>query len=243
MSALVVDDEAPALDELTFLLHAMPEIALVHAARNPSDAFRRIQERRYDIVFLDVRMPALNGIEFGGILHRFADPPAIVIVTAFEEYAFRAFEIGVQDYLLKPVSRGRLRTALGRVTAGPPSGRGSPPDYDSLASIPVETAGRTRFIPRAQVLWAEAEGDYVRLRMADGNTHLVRMAMSHLEGKWSAHGFIRIHRGYLVALAHITEFSVAGATHAVTVAGRSLPVSRRHARDVRDRILRAGRRG
>jgi DNA-binding LytR/AlgR family response regulator len=89
----------------------------------------------------------------------------------------------------------------------------------------------------------EAEGDYVRLRMADGNTHLVRMAMSHLEEKWAAHGFIRIHRGYLVALAHISEFSVAGANHSVTVAGRSLPVSRRHARDVRDRILRAGRRG
>lgn len=221
----------------------MPEIALVHAAQSPGDALRRLQERRYDIVFLDVRMPILNGIEFGGILHRFADPPAIVIVTAFEQYAVRAFDIGVRDYLLKPVSSQRLRTALDRVVDGQSGGRGSVQGDDSLATIPVETAGRTRFVPRDKVLWVETEGDYVRLHMADGNAHLVRMAMSHLEEKWSAFGFIRIHRGYLVALTHITEFSVAGASHSVMVAGRSLPVSRRHARDVRDRIFRTGRRG
>jgi DNA-binding LytR/AlgR family response regulator len=249
-SALVIDDETPALDELSYLLRTNFPIAPVHAAQNASDALRRLQERRYDVVFLDVRMPELNGIELGNVLRRFAAPPAIVYVTAYEEYAVRAFDIGACDYLLKPVSRARLRTALERAlgpraalsTPGRPHEPG-PPGDDSSDLIPVEAAGRTRFVSREQVHWVEAEGDYVRLHTADGGAHLVRIPISHLEERWSAHGFIRIHRGYLVSFKHITEFSVTGSVHTVVVAGRSLPVSRRHVRDVRDRILRVGRRG
>ena len=241
-SALVIDDEAPARDELSYLLRTSFSIAPVDTAENSSDAFRCLQERSYDVVFLDVRMPALNGIELGNVLCRFAEPPAIVFVTAFEQYAVRAFEIGACDYLLKPVSRARLSTALGRAL-GRWSDHPDSQDDDPFATIPVETAGRTRFIPREQVRWVEAEGDYVRLHTTDGSAYLLRMPISHLEERWSAYGFIRIHRGFLVQVKHITEFSVTNGVHAVTVAGRSLPVSRRHVRDVRDRILRAGRRG
>jgi len=245
-SALVIDDEAPALDELSYLLRSTFSFAPVDAAQNPGDAFRYLQDRSYDIVFLDVRMPALNGIELGNVLRRFATPPAIVFVTAYEEYAVRAFDLGACDYLLKPVSSARLRTALGRAL-GPSLGRSpdqpDPPPDDPSATIPVEVAGRTRFVHRDQVRWVEAEGDYVRLHTLDGSAYLVRMPISHLEERWSAYGFIRIHRGFLVPFKHITEFSVTNGVHAVTVAGQSLPVSRRHVRDVRDRILRAGRRG
>jgi DNA-binding LytR/AlgR family response regulator len=257
-SALVIDDESPALDELSYLLRTNFPIDPVHAAQNASDAFRCLQQRRYDVVFLDVRMPELNGIELGNVLRRFAAPPAIVYVTAYEEYAVRAFDIGACDYLLKPVSRARLRTALERAlgpraalaNTGPNTGpavpaaghAGSSSGEDPSDLIPVETAGRTRFISREQVHWVEAEGDYVRLHTADGGAHLVRIPISHLEERWSAHGFIRIHRGYLVSFKHITEFSVTGSVHLVVVGGRSLPVSRRHVRDVRDRILRVGRR-
>ena len=248
-SALVIDDESPALDELSYLLRTNFPIDPVHAAQTASDALRHLQERRYDVVFLDVRMPELNGIELGNVLRRFAAPPAIVYVTAYEEYAVRAFDIGACDYLLKPVSRARLGTALERALG--PTGRtrelgrreAESPGDDASDLIPVETAGRTRFISREQVRWAEAEGDYVRLHTADGGAHLVRIPISHLEERWSAFGFIRIHRGFLVSLKHITEFSVTGSVHTVMVGGRSLPVSRRHVRDVRDRILRVGRRG
>jgi DNA-binding LytR/AlgR family response regulator len=239
-SALVIDDEAPARDELSYLLRAF-SIAPVDAVQNSSDAFRYLHERSYDVVFLDVRMPALNGIELGNVLRRFTSPPAIVFVTAFEEYAVRAFDIGACDYLLKPVSRERLSTALGRALGRSPDQPESP-GGDAFARIPVEIAGRTRLIAREQVHWAEAEGDYVRLHTTDGSAHLVRMPISHLAERWSAYGFIRIHRGFLVQVKHITEFSVTNGVHAVTVAGHSLPVSRRHVRDVRDRILRAGRR-
>lgn len=259
VSALVVDDEAPALDELSYMLRTGFGVAVVHGARNSSEAFRRIQQRRYDVVFLDIRMPGLSGIEIASVLHQFASPPAVVIVSAFEDYAVRAFDIGACDYLLKPVSRSRLAVALERAltarqspglaatsAAGMvpglvlrPSG-GYPTGDDPTATIPVETGGRTRFVSREEVRWVEAQGDYVRLHMADGEAHLVRMPISRLEEMWANFGFIRIHRGYLVPFKHVTEFSAVGGNHTVTVAGHSLPVSRRHVRDLRDRILRAG---
>jgi len=241
-SALVIDDEAPALDELSYLLRTTFSITPVDAAQNSADALRCLQERPYDVVFIDVRMPGLNGIELGNVLRRFATPPAIIFVTAYEEYALRAFDVGACDYLLKPVSRARLHTALARALGRSPDQHDRAPDDDPSAMIPVETAGRTRFIARDQVSWVEAEGDYVRLHTADGDTHLVRMPISHLEERWAAHGFIRIHRSYLVSFKRITEFSVTAGIHSVTVAGHPLPVSRRHVRDVRDRILRPGRR-
>jgi DNA-binding LytR/AlgR family response regulator len=266
-AALVVDDEAPALDELSYLLRSMPAISAVDVAASSSDALRCLQERPYDIVFLDIRMPSLNGIELANVLGRFAAPPAIVFVTAYEEYAVSAFDVGACDYLLKPVSAARLRMALGRALGRPgadeggrareaglageggratEAGRGDerrpPGDDDSLGAISVEAAGRAWLITPGQVCWVESVGDYVRLHMTEGDAHLLRMPISHLEEKWAAHGFIRIHRGYLVSVDKITEFSVWGSNHTVKVAGRSLPVSRRHARDVRDRVLRPGRR-
>ena len=240
-TALVVDDEAPALDELSYLLRAMPAISAVHVAQSSSEALRSLQARRYDVVFLDVRMPSLNGIELASVLGRFASPPAVVIVTAYEEYALRAFDIGACDYLLKPVSRTRLSTALSRALGRGSDRPGEPGDGDS-AEIPLEAAGRTRWVTPGQVRWVEAEGDYVRLHTAEGDSHLLRMPISHLEERWAAHGFIRIHRSYLVSVGNIAELSVAGNNHSVKVCGQWLPVSRRHARDVRDRLLRAGRR-
>jgi DNA-binding LytR/AlgR family response regulator len=240
-TALVVDDEVPALDELTYLLRTMPAVSSVHAARNPSEALRSLQERRYDVVFLDVRMPSLNGVELANVLGRFASPPVIIFVTAYEEYAVRAFDIGACDYLLKPVSRTRLSTALDRALGRSGDRAGQPRDGEQ-AAIPLETAGRTRWVTPGQVRWVEAEGDYVRLHMTDGDAHLLRMPISHLEERWAAHGFIRIHRSYLVPVSNIAEFAVAGNNHSVKVSGQWLPVSRRHARDVRDSLLRAGRR-
>jgi DNA-binding LytR/AlgR family response regulator len=121
--------------------------------------------------------------------------------------------------------------------------RGYPVDQaEDLAGIlPVGAPGRTRFITREQVRWVEADGDYVRLHTAEGETFLARVPISRLERSWSPHGFIRIHRGYLVPFRHISEFSVASGTHSVVVDGQHLPVSRRRAREVRSRILRARR--
>lgn len=255
VSALVVDDEAPARNELCFLLRTAFGVAHVDTAQNSSEALRRVQQRRFDVVFTEVPIPGLNGIEVANVLRQFASPPSVVIVTAHDDYAVRAFEVGVCDYLLKPVSRARLAVALNRAIERAPGRTGQPAAVtlyasarhtegfladDPSATIPVETGGRTRFIAREEVRWVEAQGDYVRLHMADGETHLIRMPISRLEEMWVDFGFIRIHRGYLVPFKHVTEFSAVDGNHTVTVNGQSLPVSRRHVRDLRDRFLRAG---
>ena len=238
-SALVVDDEAPSRDELGYLLRTIAAIGVVDVAGSSSDALRRLQQRQYDVIFLDVRMPDLDGIEVAQLLQRFAAPPVVVFVTAYEQYAVSAFEVQARDYLLKPVSRARLETALYRAL-GHAQDRSKAVAQQTTPAIPVEVAGRMRLVECTQVCWVEAVGDYVRLHLTDGSAHLIRMPISHVEEKWSSHGFVRIHRGHLVLVREITEYALVGGNHTVTVSGRVLPVSRRHAREVRERFLQAG---
>lgn len=234
VSVLVVDGEAAARDELCFLLRTELSVAHVETARSSAEALRRGQQRRFAVVFTDVRIPGLDGIELASLLHQLAAPPAVVFVTAHEEYAVRAFEVGACDYLLKPASRSRLAVALNRaLDRAPASGATA---RDPSATIPVEAGGRTRLISRDAVHWVEAQGDYVRLHVADGEAHLIRMPISRLQDIWEDFGFIRIHRSYLVAASRISEFSTADGNPTVTVAGESLPVSRRHVRTLRDRF-------
>jgi DNA-binding LytR/AlgR family response regulator len=191
-------------------------------------------------------MPGLHGLDLARVLGRFAVPPQVVFVTAHEEHAVEAFELRACDYLLKPVRAERLRQALARVrpaapAAAPPTdaGLGGPGGPDDLAVLTVETAGRTRFVARADVRFAEASGDYTRVHAADG-TYLVRIPLSALEARWRAAGFFRIHRGYLVALRAVTELrATTGTGSLVVVDGRELPVSRRHAREFKEALVRA----
>ena len=112
---LAVDDEPPALDELAYLLNADNRVAFVHRAGDATEALRVLRDTEVDAVFLDIRMPGLDGMELARILHRFARPPAIVFVTAYDDGAVDAFDLGVTDYVRKPVRSERLGESLRRV--------------------------------------------------------------------------------------------------------------------------------
>lgn len=242
LRVLAVDDEEPALDELRYLLEQQPRVSSVDTATDATGALRRLDEGDLDAVFLDIRMPGLDGMELARLLRRFADPPELVFVTAFEQHAVEAFEVRAADYLLKPVSAERLADALDRVCAARSSGESEP--AEDLSVIPVDLAGRTLLVDRNDVCWVEANGDYVRLHTVDGGNHLVRMSLALLAERWEPAGFTRIHRGHLVALRHITELRAdTGSGYTVRVAGRDLPVSRRHTRDLKERLMTAARRG
>ncbi|MEO6715043.1 MAG: LytTR family DNA-binding domain-containing protein [Mycobacteriales bacterium] len=242
LRVLVVDDERPALADLVWLLSAQPAVGTVDTAVDATEALRLLESAPYDAVFLDIRMPGLTGLELARVLARYAAAPAVVFVSAFESHAVEAFEVAAVDYLLKPVSAERLAVALGRISdaALPP---GDPPRAaDDLAIIPVEAGGSTKLVERDAVRYAEASGDYVRLHTAAAS-HLVRIPMSALEEHWGNHGFVRVHRRYLVALRHVSELKAESAGgYAVLVAGVQIPVSRRHSRDLKDRLVRAARR-
>jgi DNA-binding LytR/AlgR family response regulator len=182
-------------------------------------------------------MPGLDGLELARVLSRFARPPEIVFVTAFEQHAVEAFELQAVDYLLKPVRPERLSDAIHRLGA---ARRASEEDGEAaeLDRIAVETGGRTRMIERDSIRFVEASGDYVRLHADDG-AHLVRMPISALEEAWRDAGFVRVHRRYLIAIRHVSELRTRpGGGYDLVVAGEELPVSRRHARELRDRLSR-----
>ena len=135
-----------------------------------------LRDTDVDVVFLDIRMPGLDGMELARVLRRFARPPAIVFVTAYDDGAVDAFDLGVTDYVRKPVQAERLAESLRRVV-GSRVGAAHPAALaraEDDPTIPVELAGTTRMLPRSAVRWVEAQGDYARLHTADGS-HLVRV--------------------------------------------------------------------
>ncbi len=245
MRALVVDDERPALDELRYLLEQEPRIREVLTSDSATEGLRILQDADVDVVFLDVQMPGLTGLELAQVLSRFRTPPAIVFVTAHEEHAVEAFEVRAVDYVLKPVRADRLAEAVRRVVA---AGGGARPAGAEQArdqarprdevQVAVERGGVTRFVDRSSISHVEAQGDYARLHLPDGS-YLVRTPLSQLEEEWGPAGFVRIHRSLLVSLAHVAELRMDGGRCSVVVAGGTeLGVSRRHTRELRDLLLR-----
>jgi DNA-binding LytR/AlgR family response regulator len=239
LRVLAVDDEPPALDELTYLLRADARVATVHAAADATDALRVLRDNDIDAVFLDIRMPGLDGMELARVLGRFAIPPAVVFVTAYDDRAAEAFDLGVTDYVRKPVTADRIGESLRRVISARTVGSEPPPPSDEL-TIPVELAGTTKMVPRSAVQWVEAQGDYARLHTADGS-HLVRVSLASLADRWAEAGFVRIHRSYLVQLRLIGELRLSSGGYVVVVGGQELPVSRRHTRELKDRLVRAAK--
>lgn len=246
LRVLAVDDEEPALGELLYLLRADPRVRTAEGAGDATAALRRIGraleagpdgEEGIDVVFLDIHMPGLTGLDVARLLAGFARPPLVVFVTAHEGFALQAFDLKAVDYVLKPVRRERLAEAVRRVhdlvhaTAVPAPAPAAP------EQIPVELGGVTRFLAVDDIAYVEAHGDYARLH-TDHGSHLVRIPLSTLEERWAARGFVRIHRSHLVALARIDELRLDGGATSVRVGATDLAVSRRHARHLRDLLMR-----
>lgn len=245
LTVLAVDDEAPALDELAYLLGRHPCIGEVFRAGDATSALRELNLRAIDAVFLDINMPGLSGIELAGVLANYAQRPAIVFVTAHDDKAVAAFDVGAVDYLLKPIREHRLDEAVRRAAAAQAAPPAVPDDVAEPESdvIPAELGGVTHLVPRDSIGWVEAEGDYARLHSASGS-HLVRIPLSTLETRWRDHGFQRVHRSYLVALRLVTGLRTAEGAVLVRLRANGsspaveLPVSRRQARELRDRLVR-----
>ncbi|MFD3705257.1 LytR/AlgR family response regulator transcription factor [Nocardia sp. NPDC058658] len=248
LRVLAVDDEKPALDELVYLLSAQAGVGEIHRAGEATGALRLLRAHPIDAVFLDIDMPGLTGMELAGILSEFVEPPAVVFVTAHDDHAVAAFDLGAVDYLLKPLREARLGEAVRRILAG----RVSVPAAAVVESahpsevIPVELGGVTTLVHRADVAWVEADGDYARLHTGSGS-HLVRIPLSALESRWEDAGFLRVHRSYLVALRLVTGLRSAGNATVVCLRAEGaagaveLPVSRRQVRELKQRLVHGPR--
>jgi DNA-binding LytR/AlgR family response regulator len=213
-------------------------------AVNPMTGTSVVERTDVDVVFLDIRMPGLDGLELARVFSSMAVPPEVVFVTAHDDRAVDAYEVGAKDYLLKPLRAERLSAALDRILANRTVHAAEPAREEGNEDevIPVELAGTTKLVPRSAVRYVEAQGDYARLHTHEGS-HLVRIPLSVLEDRWRDAGFVRIHRSFLVALPLVTELRLSGSGYVVRVGSgqdcAELPVSRRHTRELKDRLVRA----
>ena len=219
LSTLIVDDEPLAREGLRMLLAEDPDVSAIHEAKDGREAVAAIRGTRLDLVFLDVQMPEMDG--FSVVQKIPADRmPAVVFVTAHDQYAIEAFEVNAIDYLLKPVTRERFAQALSRAKA-----RLLQPARDEsrqilslletmvapqrrLKRVAVRTAGKTLFVDIDDVDWIEAAENYVRLHVGRAS-HLVHVALGTLEKSLDPEVFLRIHRSILVNVGRIKELEPA----------------------------------
>ena len=252
LSVLAVDDERPQLEDLARMLRASPRVGGVTTASSAQEALLLVSRDPFDAVFLDVRMPELDGLELARVFRAFARPPALVFVSAFDTPAATAFELRALDYLLKPITQERVEEALGRIVAGAGasgpgavaarnSGSARAPDRVAPDVLPVDNlrGGGTRLLPVAQILYFEAHGDYLRV-YAEGGRYILRGRLGDVEQRYQGHGFVRVHRRYLANLARAREVSpmLNGTAVLRFDGGAEIPVARRQVPELR-RWLRA----
>lgn len=217
ISALIVDDEKPARDELAFLLKGIPEVTVVGQARNGLEAVNFIKEKSPDLVFLDVQMPGLDGF---GVLKKLVDKkvrlPHIVFATAYDHYAVQAFEVHAVDYLLKPFDKGRVTKSISRarkfMESHSASGerletlldqlnlRGAPP-----TKLLLRTQQRLLLIDSSEMAYATVEDGIITIvtRELEGTSNY--RTLEELQASLDPHQFWRVHRSYLVNLNRIKE--------------------------------------
>ena len=251
---LVADDEPLARRGLQQVLAAHEDCRVVGESRNGREALRAIRSLRPHVVLLDIQMPGLDGFEVIDALGS-ARPPLVVFVTAYDEFAVRAFEAQALDYLLKPVTQARFDVAMRRVRERLRSneaiearrrsvaflrGRADPrPSRDATATptIVVPTATGDLVLDPGELDWIQAE-DYYAAVHALGRRHLIRESLDSFEQRLDPAQFIRVHRSAIVRLDRIRELRAPEASRAVVVLrdGTQVPVSRRRREQVALRI-------
>lgn len=209
LRVVLVDDEAPARSRLKALLDDCAQIVpakVVGEAANGREALELLASVRPDLVLVDIRMPQMSGIEFARHALALESPPAIIFVTAYDEYAIKAFEVRALDYLLKPVRRERLAAALERARdqAAPSAEALRGLEGAPRRHLSVPERGRITLLPVVEILYLKAELKYVTIRTAE-REYLLEESLTHLEQEF-AEAFVRIHRNCLVAKSHISGF-------------------------------------
>jgi two-component system LytT family response regulator len=244
--ALVVDDEAPARRRIRRLLASEDGVVVVGECGDGASAIAMIEAVGPDLVFLDVQMPERDGFEVVKAIPR-TKLPAILFVTAYDQYALRAFDVHAVDYLLKPFTGERFRTALARARerisrraadaglATLAATLRSRPDY--LTRLPIRSAGRTVFVEMGAVDWLEAADNYVRLHVQQ-REYLARETLGSLEARLDPERFVRIHRSVIVRIDRIAETRPTshGDAEVVLRDGNKLTVSRTWRELLRERL-------
>jgi two-component system LytT family response regulator len=229
---IIVDDEELARQVMRELLGAHQEIEVIAECRNGLEAVKAVAEHKPDLLFLDVQMPKLTGFD---VLELIGPETPVIFVTAYDEYAMKAFEVHAVDYLLKPVGKDRLAAALQRVKkreaeklpAATELTAAARPAGQFAERLVVKDGTRVTIIPAGKLDYAEAQDDYVALS-SEGKKHLKQQTIASLEAALDPQFFVRIHRSYIVNIERVARIEPYGKESRVAVlnSGIKLPVSR-----------------
>jgi two-component system LytT family response regulator len=234
---LIVDDEPAARRGVRQLLAAFPEFAVAGECRNGAEALAALDASAPDVVFLDIQMPGIDGFEV--IRRRTVERmPEVVFLTAFDQFALRAFEAEAIDYLVKPVSEARFAATMKRLMKRLRSSATATRDEN----IVVTTARGATVLNIGEIDWIEAAGNYAQLRVGKRG-YFLRESLQSLEERVRKHGFIRAHRRALVRLDGVRELTrdSAGALIAALDCGARIPISRRRSAAFAAAVRRLGK--
>jgi two-component system, LytTR family, response regulator len=231
---LVIDDESLARRSLTVLLRRDPDIGFIGECESGLEAIETMRNSNHDLVFVDVQMPECGGFDVLEMLGSDL-PPAVIFVTAYEEYALRAFEAGALDYLLKPFDDSRFGRALQR--AKDKIAHYAPRQWQPAKRLVVKDRGQVLFLNAADIDWIEAAGYYACLHVGN-DTHVIRRTLLELEGELGDDRFIRIHRSIIVNLNRIRalELQDGGEYEVILKTQARLRLSRRFRRALQQRL-------
>jgi two-component system LytT family response regulator len=243
IQVVLADDEVLARQKLRQLLREERDVEVVGECASATETIELVRLVKPDILFLDIRMPGMDGFDVVGALFSqgHLPMPAIIFTTAYDQYALRAFEVHAVDYLLKPFAAERLHSAIHRVRERALSSESAVASNEisgetlGLATrIVFKSRGRILFLPFAEIRWVVAEENYVRLCTAQ-DTHLLRETMTNLEARLDPQLFLRVHRSYIVNLNHVKEVRTEqnGESIVVMKDGQKLAMSRGY----RSRVL------
>ena len=261
LKALIIDDEYPARQELRFVLSSFDSIEIVGEATNALEALALIKALDYQVIFLDISMPGMSGLELGAAIQELPKRPYIIFVTAYDEYAVSAFEVNAVDYILKPVEPNRLKKAIDKVlkltqkapavaevaaTSTTQEGlsareNGAKPGQQvqsqiKIDRIPAEKQGKTILVTESDIFYAFTEQDYVYIKTSTDKL-FTRFTLKELEARLNPQVFFRTHRCYLVNLHKVKEIvPFFNGTYNLIVEDKErseVPVSRAQAKKLR----------
>jgi len=234
INCIVADDEELAREIIERYIGRVDRLHLVAMCSNGTEVYHALKNNRVDLLFLDIQMPHLTGME---LLRAIKNPPPVIMTTAYREFALEGYELNVIDYLLKPIGFDRFLKAIDKYESLRNPGNSIAAEPRAAASddrqgfIYVKSDKKMAKVPLKNILYIEGLKDYVKIHMTD-KTIITYQTMTYFEEKFSANHFIRVHRSFIISLDHITAYS---ASH-IEIGQTHIPIGGSYAREVQRRL-------
>lgn len=227
---LIVDDEPLAVRLISSYIQQVPGLEIAAACNNAIDAFKILGEQKIDLMFLDIKMPKLIGTDF---LRSISNPPKVIFITAYRDYALDGYELDIVDYLLKPVSFTRFMKAVSKATKlisldNNFSSKNTESNNNEDSFLYFKINKEMQKVLLHEILFIESSKEYVKLHLENGKPILVKQSISSLQKLLSPHRFLRVHRSYIVTIEKISSYN---STY-ITIDNQKIPIGRLYKNEV-----------